>query len=114
MGALAQKQLTRIDGGKMGVNFRKILNIGGGFRINLSKRGIGVSAGVPGLRLGLGPKGKRLQISIPGTGIYYRKDEGWQNREPGNENAPLSHVAQLVVVGVAFIALVALLLGLLL
>ncbi len=98
----------------MGLNFRKILNIGGGFRINLSKRGIGVSGGVPGLRFGLGPKGKRLQISIPGTGIYYRKDEGWNNRKPGIQNPPLVRIAQVVVISVAVIGLVALLLGLLL
>lgn len=98
----------------MGLNFRKIINLGGGFRINLSKRGIGASAGVPGFRFGLGPKGKRLQISIPGTGIYYRKDEGWNNQQPGNQSPPLVRVAQVVVVGVAMIGLVALLLGLLL
>ena len=39
----------------MGWNFRRTLNLGGGFRINLSKRGIGASGGVKGFRAGLGP-----------------------------------------------------------
>lgn len=34
----------------MGFRFRKSINLGGGFRINLSKSGIGYSFGVPGLR----------------------------------------------------------------
>ena len=53
----------------MGWNLRRTLNLGGGFRVNLSKRGIGVSGGLEGFRVGLGPRGKRLQISIPGTGV---------------------------------------------
>lgn len=34
----------------MGFRLRKSINFGGGFRINLSKSGIGYSLGVPGLR----------------------------------------------------------------
>lgn len=35
----------------MGINFRKSINLGGGFRINLSKSGIGYSWGVKGFRV---------------------------------------------------------------
>jgi hypothetical protein len=56
----------------MGWNWRKRLNFGPA-RINLSKKGIGYSLGVPGFRMGQDAKGKRYkQISIPGTGIYKR------------------------------------------
>lgn len=61
----------------MGWNFRKTINLGGGFRINFSKRGIGASAGVKGFRIGLNPRGKNVHVSIPGTGIYYRKNLPW-------------------------------------
>jgi hypothetical protein len=53
----------------MGWYLRKSLNLGP-IRINLSKSGIGVSAGVKGLRVGTGPRGKYLHAGR--EGIYYR------------------------------------------
>jgi len=98
----------------MGWNFRRTLNLGGGFRLNLSKRGIGVSGGLKGFRVGLGPRGKRLQISIPGTGIYYRKDEGWGTPNSGfSLFQSLGHFVQLTVLGVAAAGLIAWIIGLL-
>jgi hypothetical protein len=43
----------------------------GPLRINLSKSGLGASAGVTGLRVGGGPKGKYLHAGR--GGLYYRK-----------------------------------------
>lgn len=60
----------------MGWNFFRSIRLGGGFRLNLSKKGIEVSTGIPGVRLSTGPRGKRFQLTIPGTGIYYRKTWG--------------------------------------
>ncbi|HHY70530.1 MAG TPA: DUF4236 domain-containing protein [Thermoanaerobacterales bacterium] len=55
----------------MGWRIRKSIGIGKLFRINLSKSGIGFSAGVPGCRVSVGPDKKvRRTIGIPGTGIY--------------------------------------------
>ncbi len=55
----------------MGWRIRKSVKIGKGIRVNLSKSGIGLSAGVPGLRVSMGPDGKvRRTIGIPGTGVY--------------------------------------------
>src|SRR5262249_7400455 len=96
----------------MGWNFRRTLNLGGGFRINLSKRGIGVSGGVKGVRAGLGPVGKRLQISIPGTGVYYRKDERWGI--PGSASQSFrffGRLVQLALVGMAAAGLIVWLIG---
>lgn len=42
----------------------------GPFRFNLSKSGIGVSAGVPGFRIGTGPRGNYVHIAR--NGVYYR------------------------------------------
>jgi hypothetical protein len=42
----------------------------GPFRINFSKSGIGLSAGIPGFRIGTGPRGNYVQMGA--QGIYYR------------------------------------------
>lgn len=43
----------------------------GPFRINLSKSGLGISAGVKGFRVGTGPKGHYIHVGM--NGVYYRK-----------------------------------------
>src|SRR6266568_1859115 len=53
--------------------FRRSLRIAGPLRLNLSKSGLGLSLGVPGLHVGRGPRGAYLRAGIPGTGVYYRK-----------------------------------------
>lgn len=56
----------------MGFRFRKSINLGGGFRVNLSKSGVGYSWGTKGVRFTKTAKGKRrTTLSIPGTGISY-------------------------------------------
>lgn len=53
------------------MGFRKSIKLGKHTRINLSKSGVGVSTGVKGFRVGVGPKGVRTTTSIPGTGISH-------------------------------------------
>ncbi|MCG5509683.1 DUF4236 domain-containing protein [Ectothiorhodospira lacustris] len=54
----------------MGFYIRKAISVGP-FRFNLSKSGVGVSAGVKGLRFGTGPRGNYVHM---GRGVlYYRK-----------------------------------------
>ncbi|MDI3547581.1 MAG: hypothetical protein PWR10_1233 [Halanaerobiales bacterium] len=65
----------------MGLRFRKSISLGGGFRLNFSKSGIGVSGGIPGFRVSAGPSGKRTSVGIPGTGIFYEKRESWKKKE---------------------------------
>lgn len=56
----------------MGFRYRKSINLGGGFRVNLSKNGIGYSWGVKGYRVTKTADGRtRHTASIPGTGISY-------------------------------------------
>lgn len=56
----------------MGFRFRKSIKLGGGFRVNLSKSGIGYSWGVKGYTITRTADGRRRQtVSIPGTGISY-------------------------------------------
>jgi hypothetical protein len=46
----------------------------GPFRFNLSKSGLGVSAGVPGFRVGTGPRGNYVHMGR--HGVYYRASLG--------------------------------------
>lgn len=67
----------------MGWRYRKSINLGLGFRINLSKSGIGYSWGVPGYRVTkMANGGNRTTYSLPGTGISYIEQSGKNsNRE---------------------------------
>ncbi len=53
----------------MGFYLRKSVKVGP-FRFNLSKSGVGVSAGIKGLRIGTGPRGNYVQMGR--NGVYYR------------------------------------------
>lgn len=65
----------------MGFRYRKSINLGGGFRVNISKSGIGYSWGVKGYRLTKTASGKTRQtISIPGTGISYVEESGGKSK----------------------------------
>ena len=67
----------------MGYRFRKSINLGGGFKINLSKSGIGYSWGIPGIRYTKLANGReRHTYSIPGTGISYVEDVSSENKQP--------------------------------
>ncbi len=64
----------------MGWRYRKSVNLGGGFRINISKSGIGYSWGVPGYRHTYSANGtQRKTYSIPGTGISYVENVNHKN-----------------------------------
>lgn len=52
----------------------------GPFRVNLSKSGIGVSAGIPGLRVGVGPRGSYVRMGA--GGIFYSSTSGSGRRSP--------------------------------
>lgn len=65
----------------MGLRFRKSINLGGGFKINLSKSGIGYSWGTKGYRVTKTSRGTtRRTYSIPGTGISWVNESGRRNR----------------------------------
>ena len=84
----------------MGWRYRKSINLGLGFRINLSKSGIGYSWGVPGYRITkMANGGRRTTYSIPGTGISYVEQNGknssstdglYLGNEEVFENVPIS------------------------
>lgn len=64
----------------MGIRFRKSINLGGGFRVNISKNGVGYSWGIPGYRITKTSKGSiKKTYSIPGTGIGYSEEKSKKN-----------------------------------
>lgn len=90
----------------MGIQYSKSIRVGNHIRMNLSQSGVGMSVGVPGLRVGTGPHGSRLTASIPGTGLRYSKKLGSSKSqepksEPGTENSLLGDVAKVAAVSVA-------------
>lgn len=57
----------------MSWRFKKIFRWGP-FRTTWTKKGWGFSWGIPGLRYGISPDGRRyVSIGIPGTGFYWIK-----------------------------------------
>lgn len=61
----------------MGFYLRKSIKAGP-FRFNLSKSGIGVSAGIPGFRAGTGPRGHYVHMGR--DGVHYRATFGTRSR----------------------------------
>jgi Protein of unknown function (DUF4236) len=58
----------------MGLRFQRRIQIARGFRLNLSKSGVGLGIGRNGLRLGIDSTGKKyFSIGLPGTGLSYRE-----------------------------------------
>jgi hypothetical protein len=82
----------------MGFYIRKAFRVGP-LRLNLSRSGIGLSAGVRGARVGVGPRGSYLHAGR--EGLYYRKTLGRPRSRyrarSGEEAAPGSTPATVAV-----------------
>ena|ERR1043166_2058096 len=78
----------------MGFFIRKSIKVGP-VRLNLSKSGLGASAGIKGLRVSTGPRGTELNAGR--KGIYYRQQlsspQSWKKSNLGISTA-------LIVVGI--------------
>lgn len=72
----------------MGLRFRKSINLGGGFHVNLSKSGVGYSWGVKGYRKTKTAHGAtRSTISIPGTGLSYVTEQGKNVKKTSSQSS---------------------------
>lgn len=83
----------------MGFYIRKAISVGP-FRFNLSKSGIGISAGVKGLRIGTGPSGNYIHMGR--GGLYYRQtlpsgtenhQASQKNQSPRQTHAEVNHIS---------------------
>jgi Protein of unknown function (DUF4236) len=55
----------------MSFRLYKRVNLGGGLHLNISKTGIGISAGIPGARYSVHSSGRTVRtLGLPGTGVY--------------------------------------------
>ena len=68
----------------MGFSFRKSIKAGP-VRVNLSKSGIGVSAGIKGARVGVNANGKAY-VAGGANGVYYRKELSGETSENTTKN----------------------------
>lgn len=76
----------------MGFRLQRRISLGKFFQLNISKSGVGISAGVPGLRISHGPRGTHFTAGLPGTGLSYQKKIGGKSSsspkaQPKNEVA---------------------------
>ncbi|QZQ53610.1 DUF4236 domain-containing protein (plasmid) [Curtobacterium sp. TC1] len=72
----------------MGISIRTSVKAGP-LRFNLSKSGIGVSAGVPGLRIGAGPRGNYVRVGS--SGVMYLSSKPARSR-PSVQTPPVASV----------------------
>jgi tetratricopeptide (TPR) repeat protein len=78
----------------MGFRLAKSVRLGKGVRLNLSKTGVGISAGVPGARYSVHSSGRRTtSVGLPGTGVSYRKTAASGGRKASAPRAQTAPVA---------------------
>jgi hypothetical protein len=82
-----QDKVLQIREIPMGFRWRKMINFGGGARSTVTSRGVGVSWGFAGLRIGRAPNGSRwISFTIPGTGISFFKKLKSQSKFKGQQS----------------------------
>ena len=73
----------------MGFRFQRRIKILPGLSINLSKSGVGFSAGVRGFHTGIDSKGRRyVNASLPKTGISWREYQKAKRPNPAPPHLP--------------------------
>jgi hypothetical protein len=78
----------------MSLLFRRRVRIGKGIYLNFSKRGMSLTAGVPGASVNFGPNGAYLNAGIPGTGLYSRQRISNDAPPPSQEPSSVPQVQQ--------------------
>ena len=72
----------------MSLRFRRSIKIAPGIRLNLTKTGVGLTAGVRGAHYSVNTSGAVTRtIGLPGTGLYYQDRHGASRREGGSARA---------------------------
>jgi len=55
----------------MGLRFTRRVSLFPGLRVNFSKSGASLSVGHKGAWYTVGPRGRRVTLGLPGTGLYW-------------------------------------------
>lgn len=78
----------------MGLRFRKSVKIAPGVRLNISKKSVGISAGVKGYRKSINSSGMvTTSIGAPGTGVSYVKTENLKSKKKKAVSSRVSSTA---------------------
>lgn len=78
----------------MGLRFRKSVKIAPGVRLNISKKSVGISAGVKGYRKSINSSGRvTTSIVVPGTGVSYVKTENLKSKKKKTVSSRVSSTA---------------------
>ena len=80
----------------MEFGFRKLFQLGPGLRVNLFKRGAGLSLSSKGFSHSGGPASSRTTISASGTGLAYSTDH--HRRQSGGIDSAISGLIVLVTI----------------
>lgn len=83
------------------MRFRKSIRIMKGVRVNFSKSGMSLSAGVRGASINVGSRGTYLNTGIPGTGLYDRQRIGgssYSNSSSGGSHNTTTEIS--ITVGI--------------
>jgi hypothetical protein len=82
----------------MGFGFRKLVQLGPGLRVNLSRRGTGLCLSINGFVYSRGPASSRTPISASGTGLAYSTDH--HRSQSGGIDSAISGLIVLVTISV--------------
>ena len=79
----------------MAIHFRKSIKILPGVKLNLSKTGISVSAGVRGARITVGKRGTHATVGLPGTGLSVTKKIGGKSKAKASQEIKAKPITKL-------------------
>lgn len=69
----------------MGFRFRKSFKIAPGIKFNISKKGVGLTAGTKGAHISANTSGRKTKtVGIPGTGLSYTSTKGGSKKKMNN------------------------------
>lgn len=85
----------------MGFYLRKSFKLGP-IRLNLSKSGVGISAGVKGARVGVDARGKKY-LHVGRGGIYYRRTLEDGTDDAGSPGSGIGWGTVLIILAVLFV-----------
>jgi Protein of unknown function (DUF4236) len=94
---VSQQPLPRAQSAAMSLSMRSSLKAGP-FRFNLSKSGIGMSTGVPGFRVGTGPRGNYVRVGTGSLAYFVSSTPTTRSRsKSAPRNAPMALANDVVM-----------------
>jgi hypothetical protein len=91
----------------MGLRFQRRFRIIPGLRVNLSKSGASLSIGHRGAWFTISPRGRRISVGLPSTGLWWTESHPWAYRQPIPPGPPIRghHRVAFVLIVIASAAI---------